>query len=99
MFMFHIAVALGLMALAAGIFLYSWSSCQTGSNTCFAKLIGFIIILIASLSTICTLYCGFMLYQSGHLLHAGMKCMESGKIEATIADKNTAKEMVEKKKK
>lgn len=87
MFMFHVAVALGLMALAAGIFLYSWASCKVDGGTCLAKLFGFIIIVIASLSTICTLYCGFMLFSEGHFFHGGT-CMDHNKMEpTTIANK------------
>ena len=59
MFMFHVALALSLIALTAGSALYVFSSRCDGKGTCFANVIAILVILLSIASSICTLYCGF----------------------------------------
>lgn len=58
MFQFHAALSLGLIALSAGAGLFVMSKQIEGCAASLAKFVGAFVLLIALISTICTLYCG-----------------------------------------
>lgn len=63
MFLFHISFALGLIALASGVFLYG-SACKVeGACKCMGKMFGFVIIVLASICTICNIACGISMWR------------------------------------
>jgi hypothetical protein len=65
MFMFHAALALGLIALTMATALCVWSKQPENIGTGFAKIIAIIVIILAAISTICTLYCGVKCWYLG----------------------------------
>lgn len=73
MFQFHIALALGLIALSSGVALFVWSDNHSGSG--LAKILGFLIIIMALFSTACTVYCGVTYWNKGAFsqCHMNMK--------------------------
>ena len=73
MFQFHIALALGLIALSSGVALFAWSDKQCGSG--LAKTLGFLIIIMSIVSTACTVYCGVTYWKQGEFsqCHMNMK--------------------------
>lgn len=65
MFMYHSALALGLIALAAGCALFVLGHRTETCGKRLAKFFGVIIIILSVLSTACTLYYGLMFWKSG----------------------------------
>lgn len=65
MFMFHSALALGLIALAAGCALFILGHRTDSCGKGLAKFFGVIIIIISVLSTACSLYTGAMFWKTG----------------------------------
>lgn len=66
MFLFHIALALNLLALTAGCALYMFSSSRCDcKGSCFAKVIAILVILFSILSSVCTLNAGLQAWQQG----------------------------------
>lgn len=65
MFMFHAALALNLLALCAGsaLFIFAASRCEC-KGSCFAKIIAVIVLVLAILSTICTINSGRMMWNN-----------------------------------
>lgn len=63
MFMFHAAFALNLLALCAGcaLFMFGASRCDC-KGSCFAKLVAVVVIILAILSTACTLNSGMKMW-------------------------------------
>ena len=74
MFMFHVALSLGLIALTAGSALYVFSGECKGKGTCFAQAVAILVILISLISSACTIYCGIKFCQEGN----AMMCMGHG---------------------
>ena len=76
MFMFHSAFALGLIALTAGVFLYGWAlQGRVGSG--MGKFFGMIVILLAIVSLLCTLFSGVKMWNmrggyAGAMCHGAM---------------------------
>lgn len=64
MFQFHIALALGLIAIASGIALCVWPD-RRHSGSGFAIALGVIIVILAILSTVCTINSGFASWKQG----------------------------------
>lgn len=78
MFMFHAALALNLLALCAGaaLFIFGASRCDT-KGACFAKLVAVIVIILATLSTLCTMNTGRIMWanaQDGQGMMGGQSC-------------------------
>ena len=69
MFLFHIAFALGLMAIASGFFLFGYAHKMESG---LGKLFGVLIVIFALLSTICTAYYQVMLWTGGVYQHMMM---------------------------
>ena len=65
MFLFHVALSLGLIGLVAATFLYTWASCSKGCGHCFAKIIGIIVIILSIAGIACTYYSGMQYWKSG----------------------------------
>lgn len=66
MFIFHIAISTGLIALAIGTSLYIWSQRQEGPGTGLARIFGFLIILLSITSMLCTSYYGVKYWHEGY---------------------------------
>ena len=80
MFMFHAALALGLIALTAGTALLAWSKRADTAGSGFAKIIGILVIIFAIGSTLCTIYYGVKYWQQGDFQNPmGMHSMVDGK--------------------
>jgi hypothetical protein len=57
MLLMHVSFSLGLIALVAGVSLYLWSvRAEAGPGIRFAKTIGIIVIILAILELVCTVY-------------------------------------------
>lgn len=55
----HISFSLGLIALVAGVSLYLWSvRAEAGPGVALAKIFGVIVIILAILELICSVYSG-----------------------------------------
>lgn len=67
MFLFHIAFSLGLIALAAGIKLFS--SLKRHDGSFIGKFLAVLIVISALISTVCTAYCGIDLFRNGFMQH------------------------------
>lgn len=91
MFMFHVALALNLLALAAGSALYLFASSRCDcKGSCFAKMIAILVILFSVLSTVCTMNAGIQMWQAGKAdAKMGMMSDQSMKADAAApaADK------------
>lgn len=63
MFMFHAAFALNLLALCAGcaLFMFAASRCDC-KGSCFTKFVAVIVIILAILSTACTINSGMKMW-------------------------------------
>lgn len=88
MFQFHIAVALGLIALASGVALCVWPDRQSCSG--LAKFLGFIIVVMSILSTACTVYCGITYWKQGDLTQCHMNMKQSMPAADAAMPKKTA---------
>jgi hypothetical protein len=67
MFLFHIALSLGLIALSAGMMAKQYVSSGLG------KMLAFLVIIVALVSTVCTVACGVMCWRHGDAqCHMGM---------------------------
>lgn len=76
MYMFHIAMALGLVALVMGFKLMCKSGCccKAGScdtkegcskSKCCMKIAAYIVVILATISLICTMHAGYMHMKMG----------------------------------
>src|SRR5690348_15472340 len=75
MFLFHIALSLCLITLIAGTTLYVYSANCKNKGACFAQLIAVIVIIIAIISSLCTIFYGYKAWQLGEEacpMHASM---------------------------
>ena len=60
MLLTHISFSLGLIALVAGVCLYLWSvRAEPGAGISLAKVVGVVVIILAILELLCTLWSGF----------------------------------------
>ena len=84
MFQFHIALALGLIALSSGVALFAWSDKQSGSG--LAKTLGLLIVIMSVLSTACMVYCGVTYWMQGDfsLSHMKMKTVMHAQDASTV---------------
>ena len=69
MFLIHSAFALGLLALTAGAALYIWALRNQGAGTSLGRIVGFIVIVISTLSLICSFYLGTMIWKEIYYLN------------------------------
>jgi hypothetical protein len=60
------AMLQGLITLVAGTALYCWGLRNEGQGTGIAKLLGFIIMIIALMSVVCIDYYGIRYWQQGY---------------------------------
>lgn len=65
MFLFHIALSLDLIALAAGAALISRTKQAEGCCSTLAKIIGYIVAILALISLVCTIASGVRHWQHG----------------------------------
>lgn len=63
--MYHVALALSLIALTGGSALYLYAKSCEGKGTCFAALIAIIVIILSLVSTVCTIYFGVQMWKMG----------------------------------
>lgn len=66
MFMFHAAMMLGLIAIALGVILVVWGSRNEGQGITFAKIFGYLIIIVAILGEICSSYYSIKYWHEGY---------------------------------
>lgn len=63
MLLTHISFALGLIALVVGVSLYLWSvRAEAGPGIALAKVVGIVVIVLAILELLCTLYSGIRIH-------------------------------------
>lgn len=71
MYMFHIAIALGLVALVMGLKLCKCCGCKAGQCdanckiSCCTKICGYIVVALATISLLCTIHAGYMHMKMG----------------------------------
>lgn len=88
MFQFHIALALGLIALSSGLALFACSDKHACSG--FSKILGSLIVIMAILSTACTVYCGVTCWKQG-----AFECGPNMKAEMHAQDATMTKKTIE----
>lgn len=66
MFIMHVAIMVGIIALAAGAALYIWSLQNQGAGIGVAKFFGILIIVLSILDGICISYYGFKYWLEGY---------------------------------
>jgi len=91
MFLFHIALASGLIALTSGVFLYGWACKVEGTCKCMGKCFGLVIIVLATISVLCTIACGISAYRGGAMCMHDMHGMQNS--AAMTADTQNAPAM------
>ena len=69
MFLIHAAFALGLMSLTAGSALYIWALRNKGTGSGVGRIVGFIVIVISTLSLICSFYLGIKIWKEIYYLN------------------------------
>lgn len=89
MYMFHAALALDLLALCAGcaLFVFASSRCDC-KGSCFAKFVAAFVIILAILSTACTLSAGMKSWDEISGQCKGSQC--ENKAMTTDADQASA---------
>jgi hypothetical protein len=75
MLVFHIAVALNLIALAVSVGLIVWSMRAKGVGVMFAKIFGYIIGILAIISLLCSFYYGMKIWRVTHHAEQMMRSM------------------------
>ncbi len=90
MYEFHIALALGLIALSSGVALFVWHD-RRHVGASFSKTLGVIVFVIALLSIACTIYCGVMDWLEGDFKsHSSMRqSMPTGTTNSTDTTNQT----------
>jgi hypothetical protein len=63
---FHAILALELIALALGAAILILAKAHESVGTCFAKMLGYIVVVISLLSVLCSLYGATMFWLDGH---------------------------------
>lgn len=66
MFVMHVAIMVGIIALATGVSLYIWSLRNQGAGVGIAKFFGVLIIILAIVDGICISYYGFKYWMEGY---------------------------------
>lgn len=66
-FLFHVAQMLEIVAIAVGIILVIWGLRNQGIGVSTAKILGWIIVIVAILGLLCTTYYGFVYWSKGYL--------------------------------
>ena len=92
MFLFHLAFAVSLLALTAGLFLFAWAiRLKDGVGVGLTKLLGAIVVILAVGNLICVSYTGAKLKKEGFFLSPmTMSAMTSMKMQNQMAaDKAT----------
>ena len=69
---FNIAFALGLIALSSGVALVIWSMRYEGPGVQFAKIFGYIIMILSILVVACTTYTSTKMWYKMKTMHAMM---------------------------
>jgi vacuolar-type H+-ATPase subunit I/STV1 len=69
MFLIHAAFALGLIALTMGSALYIWALRNHGTGSTVGRIVGFIVIVVSTLSLLCSLSMGLKIWKEMHLLN------------------------------
>ncbi|HLB42350.1 MAG TPA: hypothetical protein VJN02_05805 [Gammaproteobacteria bacterium] len=85
MFVFHITIFLGLIALVAGVYLFTWSS--KIENKCykvFAWILGLIVTILSILGLFCTGMCGIQYQRAGYFEKPMMTRMMDIKNKSTM---------------
>ena len=88
MFQFHIALALGLIALSSGIAIFNCSDKHSCSG--LAKFLGFLIVITSIVSTVCTVYCGVTGWKQGTFAQCNMLNKNVTQAQDTSMVKKTA---------
>lgn len=70
MFLIHSAFALGLLALTGGAALYIWALRNQGAGTGLGRIVGFIVVVVSTISLICSFYLGSMVWKEIFYLNA-----------------------------
>lgn len=81
MFLIHSAFALGLIALATGAALYIYASRQSGAGTSLGRIVGLIVMIVSTVSLICSFYLGVMIWKE--IYYVNMAQMQN--VSATTA--------------
>gem|GEM_PF-3180826 len=76
MFLFHITLPLGLIALTGGLALYIWGLRAQGIGTAMAKVFGLIIVVLSILEVLCVLYWGVRFWEFHHQFSGPMPMMQ-----------------------
>lgn len=92
MFMFHAAFALNLLALCAGcaLFIFGSSRCDC-KGSCFAKFVAVVVIILAILSTACTINSGMNMWNNMGEQCKGMACENKAMMQADQTPANAEK--------
>lgn len=88
MFLIHSAFALGLIALAAGAALYIFASRHPGAGASLGRIVGSIIMLVSTLSLICSFYLGVMIWKE--IYYVNMAQMQNISMTKDANPANTA---------
>lgn len=74
-FKFHTAFALGLIALVAGTYLLMRIDKEDVCCKVFAKIVGYVVVILSILGMICSTYYSAMYWKAGHycpsMMHGG----------------------------
>lgn len=70
LFLINAAFALGLMSLTAGSALYIWALRNKGTGSSIGRIVGFIVMIISTLSLICSFYLGVNIWKEIYYLNA-----------------------------
>lgn len=76
-FIFHVAVALSLIAIALGIMMIVWASRNEGKGITLTKVFGYLIVIFAILSWLCAGFYAVKYWQEGYFqTPMGMQTMQ-----------------------
>jgi hypothetical protein len=95
MFLFHAAISLGLIALASGTALLVWAMRNQGAGTSVAKVFGYIVVILASLSILCSIYSAVHTWRVYHHMQAsGVRMVQMQPMMNNNAAPNSANKHV-----
>lgn len=96
MFIFHIAFSLSLIALTLGMALHAWAG-RNGMG--FAQFIGFLVVVFALISTVCTGYYGYLAFKQGPMMPmmGNMQQMRQQMIDQNMKNVNAPEQKKNKK--
>lgn len=81
---FHAIVSLELIALAFGVAILIWSKVYENIGTSLAKIIGYVIIIVAVINVICTGYYAIKYWQEGYFDKPYPTMMQNQKMEGKM---------------